>query len=136
MVRLGTRRRFVRYVVAAVVATAATLTVPAHDLPDDVARTALVSAFAPELALLRDELADVAVYSLNGVEFVTGTLQQHEVVLFLSGISVVSAAMTTQLGLDHFEIERIGFGTAGRRARGGRGGRARPLQRRRHLSAP
>ena len=114
MVRLGGRRRFVRCVVAAVVATVATLAAPAHDLVDNVARIAIVSAFAPELALLRDELSGAAVYSLNGVEFVTGTLQGHEVVLFLSGISVVNAAMTAQLALDHFAIERIVFsGIAG-----------------------
>ena len=35
-------------------------------------------------------------------------------VLFLSGISVVNAAMTVQLALDHFAIERIVFsGIAG-----------------------
>ena len=111
---LGAGRRSVRGVVAAVVATAATMAAPAHDLADDVARIAIVSAFAPELALLRDELSGVAVYSLNGVEFVTGILQRREVVLFLSGISVVNAAMTTQLALDHFAIERIMFsGIAG-----------------------
>ena len=114
MAKLGTRRLFVRWVVAAVVATAATMTAPAHDLPDAVTRIALVSAFAPELALLRDELSGAAAYSLNGVEFVTGTLQGREVVLFLSGISMVNAAMTVQLALDHFDVERIVFsGIAG-----------------------
>ena len=35
-------------------------------------------------------------------------------VLFLSGVSMVSAAMTKQLALDHFPIERIVFsGIAG-----------------------
>jgi len=97
-----------------VVATAATQTAPAHDLPDAVARIAIVSAFAPELALLRDELSGATVYSLNGVEFATGTLEGQNVVLFLSGISVVNAAMTTQLALDHFDVERIVFsGIAG-----------------------
>ena len=98
-----------RHFAAAVVATVATPTVPAHDLPDVVARIAIVSAFAPELALLRDELSGAAVYSLNGVELVTGTLQRREVLLFLSGISVVNAAMTAQLALDHFDVERIVF---------------------------
>ena len=114
MARLGTSTLVARCVVAAVVATAATMPATAHDQPDAVARIALVSAFAPELALLRDELSGAAVYSLNGVEFVTGALQRREVVLFLSGISVVNAAMTAQLALDHFEIERIVFsGIAG-----------------------
>ena len=114
MARLGTSTLVARCVVAAVAATAATMPAAAHDQPDAVARIALVSAFAPELALLRDELSGAAVHSLNGVEFVTGTLQRREVVLFLSGISVVNAAMTAQLALDHFEIERIVFsGIAG-----------------------
>ena len=51
---------------------------------------------------------------MNGVAFNTGTLEGHDVVLFLSGISVVNAAMTVQLALDHFAIERIVFsGIAG-----------------------
>ena len=86
----------------------------AHDIHDDVPRTAVVSAFAPELSLLKDELADASTHSVNGVEFSVGTLQGRDVVLFLSGISVVNAAMTTQLALDHFNIDRIVFsGIAG-----------------------
>ena len=77
----------------------------AHDIQDDVPRTAVVSAFAPELSILKDELADASTHSVNGVEFSVGTLQGQDIVLFLSGISVVNAAMTTQLALDHFNIE-------------------------------
>ena len=86
----------------------------AHETPDDVPRTAVVSAFAPELSILKDELADASTHSVNGVEFSVGTLQGQDIVLFLSGISVVNAAMTTQLALNHFNIERIVFsGIAG-----------------------
>ena len=86
----------------------------AHETPDDVPRTAVVSAFAPELSILKDELADASTHSVNGAEFSLGPLQGRDVVLFLSGISVVNAAMTTQLALDHFNIERIVFsGIAG-----------------------
>ncbi len=86
----------------------------AHDTPDDVPRTAVVSAFAPELVILKEDLADASTHSVNGVEFSVGTLQGQSVVLFLSGISIVNAAMTTQLALDHFSIERIVFsGIAG-----------------------
>ena len=86
----------------------------AHETHDDVPRTAVVSAFAPELSILKQELADASTYSVNGVEFSAGSLQGQDVVLFLSGISIVNAAMTTQLALDHFNVERIVFsGIAG-----------------------
>ena len=86
----------------------------AHEIQDEVLRTAVVSAFAPELSILKGELADASTQSMNGVEFSVGTLQGQSVVLFLSGISIVNAAMTTQLALDHFNVERIVFsGIAG-----------------------
>ena len=86
----------------------------AHETRDEIPRTAVVSAFAPELSILKDDLADASTHSVNGVEFAVGTLQGRSVVLFLSGISIVNAAMTTQLALDHFSIERIVFsGIAG-----------------------
>lgn len=90
------------------------LPVSAHGGGDDVRRIAIVSAFAPELAILRDELEDAALRSMNGVGFAAGSLEGQEVVLLLSGVSVVNAAMTTQLALDHFAIDRIVFsGIAG-----------------------
>ena len=86
----------------------------AHDRRDDVRRIAVVSAFAPEMSVLRGELDSARVHSINGVEFVAGTLEGQNVVLFLSGISVVNAAMTVQLALDHFTVDRIVFsGIAG-----------------------
>ncbi len=87
----------------------------AHDwMDDETPRVAVVSAFAPEMAILRQELTDASEHSLNGVIFATGTLEGQQVVLFLSGISVVNAAMTVQLALDHFSVERIVFsGIAG-----------------------
>ena len=60
------------------------------------------------MAILKSDLEDVSVVSVNGVTFSTGTLEGHEVVLFLSGISVVNAAMTTQLALDHFRHQGRG----------------------------
>lgn len=82
--------------------------------PDETPRIAVVSAYAPELSILKDGLADSNVSSINGVDFSAGKLEGHDVVLFLSGISVVNAAMTTQLALDHFNVEQIVFsGIAG-----------------------
>ena len=90
------------------------LPVTGHDTRDDVRRIAVVSAFAPEITVLRAGMDDTAVHVINGVEFVAGALQGQNVVLFLSGISVVNAAMTVQLALYHFNIDRIIFsGVAG-----------------------
>ena len=86
----------------------------AHAIRDETPRIAVVSAFAPELAILQGELEGAKSQSVNGVAFTTGALEGRDVVLFLSGISVVNAAMTVQLALDHFAIERIVFsGIAG-----------------------
>ncbi len=76
--------------------------------------TAVVSAFPPEMAALRADIEDAASQSVNGVTFITGRLAGRDVVLFLSGISMVNTAMTVQLALDRFPIDRIVFsGIAG-----------------------
>ena len=99
---------------AVVLVLVGALPAAAHDRQDDVRRVAVVSAFAPEMSVLRGDLDNAAVRSINGVEFVAGTLEGREVLLFLSGLSIVNAAMTVQLALDHFRIDRIVFsGIAG-----------------------
>jgi len=81
---------------------------------DSVPRTAIVSAFEPEMRLLRAQLKHGHVVRLGGVEFVTGRLQGEPVLLFLSGISMTNAAMNTQRALDHFRVRRLLFsGIAG-----------------------
>ncbi|MDE0695242.1 MAG: 5'-methylthioadenosine/S-adenosylhomocysteine nucleosidase [Boseongicola sp.] len=86
----------------------------ARDVRDAIPRIAVVSAFAPELEILKGEMRDRSEHSVNGVNFAMGTLEGRRVVLFLSGISVVNAAMTAQLALDRFAIEGIVFsGIAG-----------------------
>ncbi|WP_201742013.1 5'-methylthioadenosine/S-adenosylhomocysteine nucleosidase [Mangrovicoccus ximenensis] len=81
---------------------------------ENVSRIAVMSAFAPEWGMLVEALEGAESGSLNGVTFVTGRLAGQEVVLFLSGISMVNAAMTTQLALDHYDISAIVFsGIAG-----------------------
>ncbi|MEZ5668440.1 MAG: 5'-methylthioadenosine/S-adenosylhomocysteine nucleosidase [Alphaproteobacteria bacterium] len=86
----------------------------AADLIDDTPRLAVISAFPPELAVLSAAAADAETHSVHGVAFTTGMLEGRPVVLFLSGVSMVNAAMTTQLALDHFAVEGIVFsGIAG-----------------------
>ena len=79
----------------------------AADRLDTVPRVAVVSAFEPEWKVLKASLADAKSHSANGVEFVTGTLAGRKVVLFLSGISMVNAAMNMQLALDRFDVTGI-----------------------------
>lgn len=81
---------------------------------DPTPRIAIMSAFEPEWEVWRGALSDAEPRAINGVQVVTGTLEGQEVVLVLSGISMVNAAMTTQMALDRFEIEAIVFsGIAG-----------------------
>ena len=80
----------------------------------DVSRIGVVSAFEPEWQSLKVDLANPETVRINGVDFVTGKLAGKDVVVFLSGVSMVNAAMTTQLALDRFGIEAIVFsGIAG-----------------------
>ena len=81
---------------------------------DAVRRTAVMSAFAPEWQTLRAALEGRREHVVNGTTFVTGRLEGRDVVLLLTGVSMVNAAMTAQLVLDRFEVERIVFsGIAG-----------------------
>ena len=79
----------------------------AADRLDPVPRVAVVSAYEPEWKALKASVGEAKSYSVNGVEFVTGTLSGRQVVLLLSGISMVNAAMTTQLALDRFDVTGI-----------------------------
>ena len=89
---------------------------PSHaaETLDRTPRTAVMSAFEPEWTALQVMLSGRKDHIVNGTVFATGTIEHHPVVLFLSGISMVNAAMSTQLALDRFTIKRIVFsGIAG-----------------------
>ena len=74
----------------------------------------MISAFGPELVALQAATTDKHTVTLGGTAFTTGTLEGKPVVLFLSGMSMVNAAMTTQRALDRFHVSRIVFsGIAG-----------------------
>jgi len=81
---------------------------------DDTPRVAVISAFPPEIGALNAATGQQKAYEVHGVRFTTGTLEGKPVVVFLSGVSMVNAAMTTQMALDRFNITRIVFsGIAG-----------------------
>ncbi len=86
----------------------------AADLLDPTPRTAVITAFAPEIVPLAAALTGKHSYKVSGTEFITGTLEGKPVVLFQSGVSMVNAAMNAQRVLDRFRVSRIVFsGIAG-----------------------
>jgi len=81
---------------------------------DRQTRTAVLSAFEPEWQALLQDLAGAKTQKLNGMKIATGTLQGRPVVLMMSGVSMVNAAMNTQALLDRYRVDRIVFsGIAG-----------------------
>lgn len=83
-------------------------------LLDATPRLAVISAFEPEWIALQEHLSDRQEHRVGEVRFLTGTMEGKDVVLFLSGVSMVNAAMTTQMAIDRFDMEGIVFsGIAG-----------------------
>ena len=81
---------------------------------DEAPRTAVISAFAPEARALQALVSKGTSCEINGVSFVSGQIEGQPVVVFMSGISMVNAAMTAQLAIERFNIERLIFcGIAG-----------------------
>jgi len=81
---------------------------------DATPRLAIISAFEPELKKLRAATQPTGAWVLNGRTYYLGRLEGKQVVLLLSGVSMVNAAMTTQDLLDHFTVREIVFsGIAG-----------------------
>jgi adenosylhomocysteine nucleosidase len=75
---------------------------------------AIMSAFPSEFKALVGALKNPQSQSINGMTYVSGTLEGKPVVLMTSGVSMVNAAMTTQLLIDRFHVSRIVFsGIAG-----------------------
>ena len=78
------------------------------------ARIAIVLAFDPEWQALIGQVKHAKTLSVHGTVFVTGDLAGKRVVLMKSGVSMVNAAMNTQLLLDRYRVSRIVFsGIAG-----------------------
>ena len=70
-------------------------------------RIGIVSAFGQEAAILVGQTRNAKSWLVNGNRFTTGKLRGAHVVIVLSGVSMINAAMTTQLMLDHFRVERL-----------------------------
>ena len=81
---------------------------------DQVPRIAIISAFGAELQAFKSQATIVRTVVLNGRTVYVGTLGGHNVLMTLSGESMVNAAMSAQALLDHFRVVRVVFsGIAG-----------------------
>lgn len=81
---------------------------------DQAPRTAIISAFGAELQALKAQATIQKTVVLNGRSVYVGVLGGHKVIMTLSGVSMVNAAMAAQALIDHFRVERIVFsGIAG-----------------------
>lgn len=110
--RLGTK--LVCHTGAALAVLGAALPAWAENTLDRTPRTAVMSAYQPEWEALQAALTDRAEHVVNGTTFLTGVMKGKPVVLFLTGVSMVNAAMTSQVALDRFVVRRIVFsGIAG-----------------------
>ena len=71
--------------------------------------TAVLGAFDEEVAVLEKALAGRRQRRILGVRFVTGRIKGRKVVLGLSGIGKVNAAMVTTLMVEHFRPRELIF---------------------------
>jgi adenosylhomocysteine nucleosidase len=76
-------------------------------LSDCTPRVGIVSAFGAEADILLAETVDKDEHVINGKVFTTGVLRDNPIVIVLSGVSVVNAAMTTQVMIDHFGVTHL-----------------------------
>lgn len=76
--------------------------------------TAILGAFSQEVKLLEDSLANKKEVNLKGIRFLTGELRGRSVVVALTGVGKVNAAMTTSILLMKWNPEQLIFtGIAG-----------------------
>lgn len=108
------RQHALALLVSLVAFTACASLHPTTSADTDVSRIVVLSAFDPELDRLRAATHITATRVVNGRTHYLGTLAGKNVVLALSGFSMVNAAMTTQALLDRYRVSRIVFsGIAG-----------------------
>lgn len=76
--------------------------------------TGILGAFGEEGKIIKEAMSGKEIHQVMGIEFVSGRLEGRRVVLALTGVGKVNAAMTTTLLLDHFRPTEVIFtGIAG-----------------------
>ncbi len=75
---------------------------------------AILGAFDEEVAILEGQLVNPRAHTIEGIQFLTGTLNEQNVVIARTGVGKVNAAMTAILIIEHFRPNRVIFtGVAG-----------------------
>lgn len=70
-------------------------------------RIGIIGAMEEEVAILKEKMTEVFVLERAGMEFFSGRLSGHEVVVVRSGIGKVNAGICTQILADKFEVEAV-----------------------------
>ena len=103
-----------------VVSLGGTSLAPGRDLPPVPAKpcVAVLASFPEELAAIEKLMVPAAARiertAINGIDFQTVEIDGNRFVFFLTGMSLVNAASSTQLALDHFNVQAVFFtGIAG-----------------------
>ena len=74
----------------------------------------IIAAMNEEVDAIKKIMTDISVKTIYELQFITGKINENEVVLVKCGVGKVNAARTTQILLNNFEIEFvINVGTAG-----------------------
>ena len=75
---------------------------------------AILGAFDEEVEILEGQLVNPKAHTIEGIQFLTGTLNEQNVVIARTGVGKVNAAMTATLVIEHFRPNRVIFtGVAG-----------------------
>ena len=75
---------------------------------------AILGAFDEEVAILEEQLVNPKAHTIQGIQFLTGILNEQNVVIARTGVGKVNAAMTVTLVIEHFRPNRVIFtGVAG-----------------------
>lgn len=74
----------------------------------------IIAAMNEEVEAIKKIMTDISVKRIYELEFITGKINENEVVLVKCGVGKVNAARTTQILLNNFDVEYvINVGTAG-----------------------
>ena len=75
---------------------------------------AILGAFDEEVAILETQLVAPKAHTIEGIQFLSGTLNEQKVVIVRTGVGKVNAAMTATLVIEHFRPNWVIFtGVAG-----------------------
>ena len=74
----------------------------------------IIAAMNEEVEALKKIMTDISIKKIYELQFITGKINEKEVVLVKCGVGKVNASRTTQILLNNFDIEYvINVGTAG-----------------------